>query len=114
MLNRSLHSFNPFETLQEKKEKERAMERSHMGPGATEYMKPFGTDTKTFTFGRHIREPPNTNPGVGYYDVEKADSVVKPRTAVQSPSKVARFPAFNPPETDAGKYNHHKPFGTLP
>ena len=51
-----------------------------MGPGATEYMKPFGADVhhKMHFGGKYIFKP-DSNPPVGLYNADKALDTTKPK-----------------------------------
>lgn len=49
-------------------------------PGAGQYdghLTPFGTDVQTFNIGEKREEKPNRNPGPGYYDPDRCDSITK-------------------------------------
>ena len=49
-------------------------------PGAYDgHLTKFGSNTKSFTIGLKMPESHNNNPGVGYYNPDKAESVTKSR-----------------------------------
>lgn len=61
-------------TFKEMREIQRIMEQSKLGPGSTDYSKPFGSDvTRKVNFGRRTEEKASENPGPGTYDSQRAD-----------------------------------------
>merc|ERR1711937_395062 len=74
-------------SFRELRELQRQNESSHMGPGATEYAKPFGSDVKNkMHFGGKYKTKINNNPPPGLYDPNP--EVIKPRTPGFSMSSV--------------------------
>lgn len=67
-------------TFKELRELERIAESSHMGPGAIDNTKPFGSDNTTkMTMGGKYKPVINSNPGPGEYDTESAVKKVLPK-----------------------------------
>ena len=61
-------------TFKEMREIQRIIEASNVGPGSTDYLKPFGSDVpQKVNFGRRRSEKVSENPGPGSYDANKAD-----------------------------------------
>lgn len=55
------------------REQERIAEAAKVGPGTTDYSKPFGSDvTMKVDFGRKYDFKPNKNPPPGAYDPDAA------------------------------------------
>ena len=103
-------------SYREFREIQRQKEMAHQGPGSTEYLKPFGSDAKGKTdFGSKYKFVPDSNPPPGLYDIEKAETLTKPRTkfmAVTTKEKKMDVTMLeNKHNPDAGEYNATKPFG---
>jgi len=103
-------------TFKEIREAQRIAETSHLGPGATGDLKPFGSDLKNIDFGRKYEFKPKEGPGVGQYDAFTVNSIeiVKPRSKYHIihpdlvPKKNKKEPTPAP-----GQYDKHlKPFGS--
>ena len=54
-------------------------EEAHLGPGAHDYYKPFGSDLNKVNFGSKYKFNPDKNPGPGQYEPEPAMSQTKMR-----------------------------------
>ena len=82
-------------SFREYREIQRIKEAAHQGPGATEYLTPFGSEVKNKTdFGTKYKFVPNSNPPPGLYDTETGMNMVHPRTkfmAVPNREKLADF-----------------------
>lgn len=65
-------------SFREKREIERVMANSHMGPGAHDFGKPFGSDLQNINFGSKIKFKADKNPGPGQYEPGKAVKLVHP------------------------------------
>ena len=59
---------------------QRIKEAAHLGPGATDYTKPFGSDVhhKMHFGGKYIFKP-DSNPPVGLYEPDQALGQTKPK-----------------------------------
>ena len=67
-------------TYKEFKDMERKLEASHLGPGAHDVAKPFGSDVKMkITFGSPYKFKPKEGPAPGSYDPDRAIKLVKPK-----------------------------------
>lgn len=100
-------------TFAEMRKIQKMMESSHMGPGSTDYQKPFASDvTRRVPFGKRHNQKSSNNPGPGTYEPGKADKLTK-----QSPLPQSMRPKFTYnsakllTNTEAGMYNPHKEFG---
>jgi hypothetical protein len=104
-------------TYQEFREIQRIKERSNLGPGSTEYMKPFASDVHNKTdFGAKYEFKPDNNPPPGLYDTIKSKSMVLSNTSFMAvPGKGERsdFTKVAIQEMpDAGNYDTTSPFGS--
>lgn len=84
-----------------------------MGPGSIDPYKPFGAEITTkVNFGSKYEFKPDSNPGVGQYDVTTAEDLVKPKkykAFFAGPKRENKVVNDTP---DPGKYDAHlKPFG---
>jgi len=52
-------------TFREIREAQKIAETANLGPGATEVMKPFGSDMPNVDFGRKYEFKPKEGPGAG-------------------------------------------------
>jgi hypothetical protein len=66
------------------------MSNLNLVPGMYQSDEPFGSKLKNFIIEGKWCEVPNTNPGPGYYEVERAEKLTKARS--RSPA-VAKSPA---------------------
>ena len=67
-------SFREFRELQ------RIKDNANMGPGATEYSKPFGSDIHhKMHFGGKYKWKPSDTPPPGLYEADKAQDAIKPK-----------------------------------
>lgn len=100
-------------TFREMREIQRMMEMANLGPGSTEYSKPFGSDVRRkVPFGKRHAFRPDPNPGPGAYQIDKADKLTKSASQVHSMRpRVKDVSTKTVTETDAGRYNPHKDFG---
>lgn len=79
-------------TFAEMRKIQKMMEQSHMGPGATDYQKPFGSDVpQRCPFGQKFADKLPDNPGPGTYDFGVADKHTKSSALPQTFSKKINY-----------------------
>ena len=107
-------------SYQEMRQMQKIQEVAHIGPGSTEYQKPFGSDLNKVDFGRKYKFKPDSNPPPGMYDPN--DSFVKTSSITQSFGKskanmdgrAGKGSFLDLPTKDnpsAGNYEPNKKFG---
>ena len=60
---------------------QRLEQEGRVGPGTTEYLKPFGSGLKHVGFGSKYQFKANRNPGPGQYRVEKSMGLTKSKSS---------------------------------
>jgi len=66
-------------SFRELREHQRIAENAHMGPGATEHLKPFGSGMNKVNFGSKYVFKADSNPAPGQYNADKAKEKVLER-----------------------------------
>ena len=103
-------------SFRELRELQRVNESSHMGPGATEYAKPFGSDIKhKMHFGGKYKFKANNNPPPGLYDPKPEATKPKAPGFSMDQTTSGRSDFTSSPMKDnqsGGQYDKHlTPFG---
>lgn len=100
-------------SFREMREIWRQKEEAHLGPGAHDSLKPFGSDLNNINFGNKYKFNPGQNPGPGQYEPDKAVTQVKSK-AYEAFIREGRKGSNIDYTPDAGAYNPYKDFGTIP
>ena len=98
-------------SFREYRQIQKAREQAHVGPGAHDAFKPFGSDLSKVNFGSKYKFDPGTNPGPGQYEPRTAGKVVHPKS-YEAFIKRTKDIRSKDPNPDAGQYEPHQPFGT--
>lgn len=89
---------------------QRLEQEGKVGPGTTEYLKPFGAECKKVGFGSKYEFKANRNPGPGQYKTNNAFAMVKSRsstTLMKGPKKGLQNVNAQT-NSGPGTYNPHK------
>lgn len=94
-------------SFREMREVWRQKEVAHLGPGAHDFGKSFGSDLQNISFGSKYIFKPDQNPGPGLYDPELAMRQVSTKS-YETFIKQGRKSMVVEHNPDAGAYNPYK------